>query len=208
MTLIPKCDFNNVALQLYWNHTSVWLLSCKFAAYFKNTFLLQHLWRVAYYSLKLVLSISVFRTLSDICDGTFLRKSLTTFSRLLFLQKCSSIDVWYGPYHTTPFTQSFHTLERCICELILIFLVSWLYDIDNFYKTWFTLVGDVSIFFLGSPKIFVRAHLEWYLKCSKVVIAWSRPVALINYRSFVKDSNPKTYNAGYIVLAMYRVDSP
>ena len=35
----PKCDFNKVAKQLYWNCTSAWVLSCKFAAYFQNTFL-------------------------------------------------------------------------------------------------------------------------------------------------------------------------
>ena len=37
-TPMPKCDFNIVALQLYWNHTSAWVLSCKFAAYLHNTF--------------------------------------------------------------------------------------------------------------------------------------------------------------------------
>ena len=37
-TPMPKCDFNNVAKQLYWNHTSVLVFSCKFAAYFQNTF--------------------------------------------------------------------------------------------------------------------------------------------------------------------------
>ena len=38
-TLMPKCDdFNKVALQLYWNRTSAWVFSCKFAAYFQNTF--------------------------------------------------------------------------------------------------------------------------------------------------------------------------
>ena len=36
-TPIPKCDFNKVAKQLYWNRTSAWVFSCKFAAYFKNT---------------------------------------------------------------------------------------------------------------------------------------------------------------------------
>ena len=35
---MPKCDFNKVAMQLYWNHTSAWVLSCKFAAFFQNTF--------------------------------------------------------------------------------------------------------------------------------------------------------------------------
>ena len=40
---MPKCDFNIVALQLYWNRTSKWVFSCKFAAYFQNTFSSKHL---------------------------------------------------------------------------------------------------------------------------------------------------------------------
>ena len=36
---MPKCGFNKVALQLYWNHTLAWMFSCKFAAYFQNYFL-------------------------------------------------------------------------------------------------------------------------------------------------------------------------
>ena len=38
-TPTPKCDFNKVANHLYYNHTSAWLFSCKFAAYLQNTFL-------------------------------------------------------------------------------------------------------------------------------------------------------------------------
>ena len=30
------CSF--IALQLYWNHTLAWVFSCKYAAYFQNTF--------------------------------------------------------------------------------------------------------------------------------------------------------------------------
>ena len=37
-TLMPKCDFSKVSKQVYWNHTSAWVLSCKFATYFQNTF--------------------------------------------------------------------------------------------------------------------------------------------------------------------------
>ena len=37
---MPKC----AALQLYWNHTSAWVFSCKFAAYFQNNFSSEHLW--------------------------------------------------------------------------------------------------------------------------------------------------------------------
>ena len=36
---IPKYD--------YWNLTSAWVFSCKFAAYFQNTFSQEHLWVVA-----------------------------------------------------------------------------------------------------------------------------------------------------------------
>ena len=47
--LLPmsKCDFNKVALQLYWNCTSTWVFSCKFAAYFQDTFSQEHLWMAA-----------------------------------------------------------------------------------------------------------------------------------------------------------------
>ena len=37
-TLMPKCDFNKFAKQLYWNCTSAWVFSCKIPAYFQNTF--------------------------------------------------------------------------------------------------------------------------------------------------------------------------
>ena len=35
---VLKYDFIKVAKQLYWNHTSTWVFSCKLAAYFQNTF--------------------------------------------------------------------------------------------------------------------------------------------------------------------------
>ena len=41
-TPMSKCDFNKVALQHYWNHTLAWAFSCKFAAYFQNTFSLRY----------------------------------------------------------------------------------------------------------------------------------------------------------------------
>ena len=37
-TTIPKCDFNKVAKQLYWNRLVAWVFPCKFAAYFQNNF--------------------------------------------------------------------------------------------------------------------------------------------------------------------------
>ena len=44
---MSKCDFNKVVLQHFKNYTSAWVLSCKFAAYFQNTFLKEHLRRTA-----------------------------------------------------------------------------------------------------------------------------------------------------------------
>ena len=44
---MPKCDLNKVAKQLYLNRTSAWVFSCKFAAYFQNTFSMEHLWVAA-----------------------------------------------------------------------------------------------------------------------------------------------------------------
>ena len=39
-----KCDFSKVANQLYWNHISTWVLSCKFAAYLQNSCFDEHFW--------------------------------------------------------------------------------------------------------------------------------------------------------------------
>ena len=38
---MPKCDFDRVALQLYRNHTSTWVLSCEFTSYFEKIFFLR-----------------------------------------------------------------------------------------------------------------------------------------------------------------------
>ena len=46
-TILPEGDFNKVVLQLYWNHTSAWVFSCKFAAYLQNIFSEEHLWTPA-----------------------------------------------------------------------------------------------------------------------------------------------------------------
>ena len=45
---MPKCDFNKVEKQLFWNHTLAWVFSCKFAAYFQNIyFFWEQLWCAA-----------------------------------------------------------------------------------------------------------------------------------------------------------------
>ena len=46
-TPMPKCDFNKFVKQLYWNHTLTWVFSCKFVAYFQNTFSEDQIWAAA-----------------------------------------------------------------------------------------------------------------------------------------------------------------
>ena len=42
-----RCDFNKVALHLYWNRTLAWVFPWKFDAFFQINFSSEHLWRVA-----------------------------------------------------------------------------------------------------------------------------------------------------------------
>ena len=44
---MPKCDFNKIAKQLYWNLTLTWVFFYKFTAYFQNAFSQEHIWRAA-----------------------------------------------------------------------------------------------------------------------------------------------------------------
>ena len=46
-TMTWKYDFDKVAKQLYWNHTSPWAFFCNFAAYFQKTLSQEHLWEAA-----------------------------------------------------------------------------------------------------------------------------------------------------------------
>ena len=45
---MTKCDFNKADLHLHRNRTSAWVFSCKFSAYFQNTFLSEQIWRAAF----------------------------------------------------------------------------------------------------------------------------------------------------------------
>ena len=46
-TPVPICDFNKVALQLYWNYTSHGCFPINLLHIFRTTFLSEHLWRAA-----------------------------------------------------------------------------------------------------------------------------------------------------------------
>ena len=75
---MTKCDLNKAALQLYWNRTLAWVFSCKFGAYFQNTFPKNTSGRLF---LQLVLILSYFSTVSlqtllDIFRTLFIRTPL------------------------------------------------------------------------------------------------------------------------------------
>ena len=69
-TPMPKCDLNKVAKQLYWNRTSAWLFSCKFAAYFPR---INSGWLLLF-----IKNWSKPRNLAKV-------KTIMTFSRLKFI---------------------------------------------------------------------------------------------------------------------------
>ena len=62
--------------RLYWNHTSAWVISCKFAAYLQNTFFKEHLWVAAYglcrFSLLLVAVNAVSTWFTNLSWGSFI----------------------------------------------------------------------------------------------------------------------------------------
>ena len=82
-TSMLKWAFNKVALQLYWNHTSAWLFSFKFAAHFQNPFLLEHLWRAAFIDW-CVFEVRV-TILNPFRANVFFLYPLYTFGFLMFL---------------------------------------------------------------------------------------------------------------------------
>ena len=87
-TPMLKYDFNKLAKQLYWNHTSAWVLSCKFAIYFQNIFLWEHVWKAASISFMICESIRVsenpysciFHAMDYLLWWSFLPKHSTAFS--------------------------------------------------------------------------------------------------------------------------------
>ena len=67
---MPRCDFNKVVLQLYWNHTLAWVFSCAFASYFPWDYLL-----VMY---------RVYATFKEACECSFSSQR----SRSICVQPC------------------------------------------------------------------------------------------------------------------------
>ena len=75
-TPMLKCNFNK-ALELYWNHTSAWVFSCKFPAYFQCTFSSEHLQMAAFAAaIMFILDISFLALLLFACWNWIASKGL------------------------------------------------------------------------------------------------------------------------------------
>ena len=74
-TPLPKCDFIEITHfywflifywfffpRFYWNHTSAWVFSFKFSAYFQNAISKEHLWVAASESLSKIVKIILWST--------------------------------------------------------------------------------------------------------------------------------------------------
>ena len=49
VNILKNADLSWIfAMQLYWNHTSSWVMSSKFAAFLQNTSSEEYLWRAAF----------------------------------------------------------------------------------------------------------------------------------------------------------------
>ena len=71
---VEYTSLNGNAKQHYWNPTSTWVFSCKFAAYFQNNFSLEHLWRAASGKFHIHLYSRMYIPLRKICQNTGQRK--------------------------------------------------------------------------------------------------------------------------------------
>ena len=80
---MPKCDFNGVTKRLYWNRTSAWVFSFKFAAYFQNTFSQEHHWVAASLFLTGDCSFSQYN-LSEMRTGSFCQEFRCSVARIKF----------------------------------------------------------------------------------------------------------------------------
>ena len=104
-TPMPKCDFNIVAKQHYWNHTPAWVFSCKFAACFQNTFSEEQIWVAASAFCVNFMEIHSFRksseTLRKLCVFTKFSLGEISLLKRSFWHRCFPVN--FMKFQRTPF---------------------------------------------------------------------------------------------------------
>ena len=156
---MPKCNFNKAALQIYWNRTSAWVFSCKFAAHFQNTFSQEHFWRAAsvefqldkplvpliYVYLKLLIRnpLQIFGTVEELekCKIATQMATLNLTNHQIFIQpkKC---NMWF---HVQEILQTFAQKDIVIstqvnkfkndAEAIIINILKKLFECTPFHQS-------------------------------------------------------------------------
>ena len=111
-TSMRKRDFNKVALLLYWNRTSAWVFSCKFAVYFQNNFPKKTYARLLLYSLSTSTTITIMqpKIKLNICYGITCYNKKWNMLQLPFLAYIAVTVIIKETaaaniiFHTTPLT--------------------------------------------------------------------------------------------------------
>ena len=123
-TPMQKCDFRKVANQLYWNHTSAWVFSCKFAAYLHNSCFEKHLWGTTsanFYSTCLSYFSIQIRVKFGLFSNIFLTRSMFSSERAvlrlselyLFLFRVVPCERYFLTFCCIVFLQGGAWLNRC-----------------------------------------------------------------------------------------------
>ena len=131
---MPKCNFNEVALQLYCNHTSAWVFSCKFAAWFQKPFLkrtfgwlLLKLWIVLLQALKK--KSSDWGKRIDWFEKFIKKSVLRNFAEFTGKHLCQNLFFNKVAVHRSPKTctwlhEQFRTFHPSLHESVTIFLLT------------------------------------------------------------------------------------
>ena len=123
-TTMQKCDFRKVANQLYWNHTSAWVFSCKFAAHLQNSCFDEHLWGTTsanFYSTCLPYFSIQIRVKFGLFSNIFLTRSMFSSERAvlrlpessLFLFRVVPCERYFVTFCWIVFLQGGAWLNRC-----------------------------------------------------------------------------------------------
>ena len=168
-TPMPKCDFSKVALQLYWNHTSTWVFSCKFAAYFLNTFAREHLWGAASEDClsKMVLSLFCYFGLNFevYCwkfgfKERFFQFFRTNFCKLLVAQTNDTLSLNLTSQFASDLIASCYVVILLL-RLLLLFLVLTVFFNNIWYRSaWFLVAEVTSDLLVSREKIFPWSEIS------------------------------------------------
>ena len=121
---MQKCEFSKVADQIYWNHTSIWVFSCKFAAYLQKSCFDKTLWATTsanfhstclpYFSIQIYVKFELFSNIfltSSMFSSDWAVLCLPEFS--LFLFRLIPCEQYFVTFCRIVFLQGAVWLNHC-----------------------------------------------------------------------------------------------